>query len=199
MKKILFLLLLTLGLAGAADAKPYLITGRMDYTAGIEGGCWFLSAEDGEKYQVMGTQEQLEAIQVIGRQVKLQVEDANNIATTCMMGKNVRITQIVQNFGYPVDLPYVTVKTSGRIYKTKAGCWYIKTTKGQKYDLELSNIPKAKRKSGARIKNAYMKIYMAKQASDCGHDGTASFVIKTSQTLPPAAEKAMEKKAADPR
>jgi hypothetical protein len=193
MKKILLLLLLTLGLASQTDAKPYLVTGRMEYVAGLEGGCWYLGAEDGQKYQLIGSQDQMEQVHVIGRNLKLQVEDAN-VASTCMVGKPVRIVKVVQNFGYPVDLAYVTVKASGKVMKTKAGCWYLKTTKGQKYDLQLEEIPKKKRKNGAKVKNQYFRIFMDKKASQCSFDGTAMFV-----PAPAPNSRAMEKKPADPR
>lgn len=204
MKKILFTLLLTLGLISQAEAKPYLVTGRMDYIADLEGGCWFLSAEDGQKYQLMGTEEQLEKVRVIGRNVKLEVEDVSNMASICMSGKPVRIIKVVDNIGFPVDLPYVTVKVTGRVYKTKAGCWYLKTAKGQKYDLELANIPRAKRKSGARVKNQSFRIFMDKKASECGFDGKATFVFQKASAKEDvrskaAVNKAMERRPADPR
>ncbi len=199
MKKILFLFLLTIGLAAQAQAKPFLLTGRMDYLADLEGGCWFLSAEDGERYQLIGTEEQMDKLRVIGRIVKLEVEEANNMASICMSGKPVRITKVIDNIGFPIDLPYVSVKATGRIYKTKAGCWYLKTTKGQKYDLELANIPKAKRKSGTRVKNQTFRIFMDKKASDCGFDGKATFVFQKAKAKHDVRSKAMEKRAADPR
>jgi hypothetical protein len=198
MKKILFLLLLTFGLASQAEAKPYLVTGRMDYASSLEGGCWYLGAEDGEKYQLVGNPRQLEQVQVIGRNVKLMVEDANNMASTCMVGKMVRIVQVVDQVGFPVDLAYVTVKATGRVYKTKAGCWYLKTSKGQKYDLERDNIPKAKRKSGARVSNQYFRIFMDKSASECGFAGKATF-IPNSSVVGNVKGKAQEKPKADPR
>jgi hypothetical protein len=204
MKKLLFLFLLTIGLAVEAQAKPFLVTGRMDYLADLEGGCWILSAEDGNRYQLIGTEEQLEKIRVIGRNVKLEVEDANNVASVCMSGKAVRIIRVVDHIGFPIDLPYVTVKATGKVYKTKAGCWYLKTTKGQKYDLELENIPKAKRKNGVRVKNQSFRIFMDKKASDCGFDGKATFIFqkasaKANVRSKAPSNKAMEKPAADPR
>jgi hypothetical protein len=204
MKKILFLLLLSVGLVAEAQAKPYLVTGRMDYLADLEGGCWFLSAEDGQKYQLMGTEAQLEKIRVIGRNVKLEVEDVNNMASVCMSGKPVRIIRVVDQVGFPIDLPYMTVKATGRIYKTKAGCWYLKTTKGQKYDLELANIPRAKRKSGARVKNQSFRIFMDKKASECGLDGKATFIFQKASAKEDVRSKAplnkaMEQRRADPR
>lgn len=198
MKKILFLALLALTIASQADAKPYLVTGRMEYAAELEGGCWFLGAEDGQKYQLVGDRQQLEQVRVIGRNVKLMVEDANNVASTCMTGKMVRIVQVVDQVGFPVDLAYVTVKVTGRIYKTKAGCWYLKTSKGQRYDLEAENIPKAKRNRGARVKNQYFRIFMEKKSSDCGFDGKATFIPNSSVTGS-THSKAQEKKPADPR
>ena len=112
-----------------------------------------------------------------------------------MTGQVVRINKILGQLGYPVDKAYVTVKTSGRIYKTKAGCWYLKTSKGQKYDLHLENIPKAKRKSGARVKNQHFRIFMDKTASDCGFDGSANFIDDPKRND----QRAKEKPRADPR
>lgn len=198
MKKLIFLFLLITGLANETQAKPFLVTGRMNYMANLEGGCWVLDAEGGTRYELTGTQEQMEKVQVNGRQLKLEVEEANNIASICMAGKMVRILRIVDQVGYPVDLAYVTVKVTGRVYKTKAGCWYLKTSKGQKYDLELASIPKAKRKSGARVKNQYFRIFMEKSASDCGFDGKATFIANSSIENP-IPSKAMPKKPADPR
>jgi hypothetical protein len=199
MKTFLFLILLAIGFAAKAEAKPFLVTGRMDYLADLEGGCWILSAEDGERYQLIGTEEQMEKLRVIGRIVRLEVEEVNNMASICMTGKIVRITKVLDHVGFPIDLPYVTVKATGRIYKTKAGCWYLKTTKGQKYDLELANIPKAKRKSGTRVKNQSFRIFMDKSASECGFDGKATFVIQTAKAKENVKGKAMEKRPADPR
>lgn len=196
MKKILFLSLLMIGLAAAElQAKPFIVTGRMEYAAELEGGCWYLGAEDGAKYQILGTESELRQIQVIGRNVKLKVVAAPNMASTCMIGKIVRIVEVLDVIGYPVDQTYTTVRAKGRVYKMKNGCWYLKTSQGHKYDLELANIPKSKRRNGARV-NQMFKIYMDSSASECGLAGKALFVPSR---LKAPIERAKEKMPSDPR
>jgi hypothetical protein len=198
MKKLLYLSLFILGLAAPAlEAKPFIVTGRMDYNADLEGGCWYLSAEDGKTYQLVGTEQQLRQIQVIGRNVKLSVDPEPKMGSICMIGPMVRIVEILDVTGYPIDIGYTTVKVSGRVYKMKNGCWYLKTKQGHKYELDRANIPKAKRKNGARV-NQTFKIYMDKSASDCGLAGKAIFVPTPSKAKAPIG-KAPEKRPSDPR
>jgi hypothetical protein len=197
MKRLLFLLLIVIvGLSSEALAKPFILTGRMNYIAELEGGCWYLDAENGERYQLVGTQEQLDQVRVIGRNVKLEVDPEPKMGSICMIGQMVRIIRVIDQVGYPVDKAYVTVKTSGRIYKTKAGCWYLKTSKGKKYDLDLDNIPKNKRKRGAKV-NQHFRLFIDKSASECGFDGKALFV-KDPATIGKQ-QRAKEKPRADPR
>lgn len=195
MKKILFLILLAAGFSTEVLAKPFIVTGRMNYLAELEGGCWYLDAENGERYQLLGTQEQLDQVRVNGRQVRLEVEAEPRMASVCMLGQMVRIIRVMDEVGYPVDKAYVTVKTSGRVYKTMAGCWYLKTSKGKKYDLHLENIPKAKRKSGARVKDQHFRIFLDRSASECGFDGAATFIDDPKRKQ----QRAKEKPRADPR
>lgn len=194
MKKILFLILLTTGLSSEVLAKPFIVTGRMNYIAELEGGCWYLDAENGDRYQLVGTQEQLDEVRVNGRQVRLEVTPEPKMGSICMIGQMVRINRIMDQVGFPVDKAYVTVKTSGRVYKTKAGCWYLKTRNGKKYDLDLENIPKNKRKKGAKVRNQHFRIFMDRSASECGFDGSANFIDDPKRSD----QRAKEKPRADP-
>ena len=103
MKKILFLILLAAGISTEVLAKPFIVTGRMNYLAELEGGCWYLDAENGERYQLLGTQEQLDQVRVNGRQVRLEVEAEPRMASVCMLGQMVRIIRVMDEVGYPVD------------------------------------------------------------------------------------------------
>lgn len=191
MKKILFLALAVLWLMPAILlAKPFNISGRMEFAADLEGGCWYLLGDNGEKYQLIAPQSQLDKLQVQGRVVKLRVEEANNISSICMIGKNVRVLEILDPVGYPTDLPWAEIKVTGRVYKSKAGCWYVKT-KNRKYELSPQNMPKKYKKSGVKFSRT-VRLMQGKAASTCGFDGLILFA-------PPKAPIAKEKRAADPR
>lgn len=191
MKKILFLTLIAAFwlIPIALKAKPFNVSGRMEYAAELEGGCWYLLNDDGQKYQLIGTQEQLQQLQVIGRVVRLRVEEAN-VASICMIGKNVRVLEILDAVGYPTDMPWAELKISGRVYKSKAGCWYVKT-KNRKYELSPQNMPKKYKRSGVKFVRT-VRVMQGKAASTCGFDGLILFA-------PEKAPIAKEKRAADPR
>jgi hypothetical protein len=191
MKKLIALaaILISVAFGSAAEAKPFEIFGQMQYADGLEGGCWYLESEDGERYQLVATPDEMKLLQVKGRRVRLRVEDADQMASTCMMGRIVRVMKIMDGASYPVDMAWTYLTLKGRVYKSKGGCYYLKT-RNANYELSPANMPAKFKKRGARFYQE-VKVMMGKGATKCGFDGLIFF--ERPQT------KAKEKRPADPR
>ena len=53
-----------------------------------------------------------------------------------MMGEMVRVLQRIDTVRYPYDPPISNLTLTGKIYKTKSGIWYVKTTSGSRYEFK---------------------------------------------------------------
>lgn len=176
--KVIARIVLLLSLVGgfthevsAAD-EAFIISGRMMFTE-LEGGCWYLETDRGEKYQLTGSTTDIERTHSLGRMLRMKVVRADNIMSACMIGPFLRIVEIYDTVGYPSDQPYIFQKLNSRVYKTKNGCYYVKFKK-QRYELSGSYVPAKFRKRGARLSGTY-KVLLGKSATECGLEGVVLF------------------------
>lgn len=93
--------LLVVALSGCSVSKEsndfgpdaFEINGIMRFVD-VEGGCWQFKSDDGSAYQLSG-----DNISKLFREdirAKLIVRELHDVATVCMMGKIVRVLQIVE-------------------------------------------------------------------------------------------------------
>lgn len=160
-----------------ATEQPFMITGRMQHTD-LEGGCWYLEADDGERYQITGSEEQLGQIHHPGKQVRLRVIRTGGMASICMTGPILKIVEIDLTHGYPIDLPTATKRVNGRIYQNKQGCLYLKLHSGT-YELSQEGLPAMYKRPGARFVNL-ARVVRSKGTSACGFSGVLYFVAEKS-------------------
>ena len=66
----------------------FLISGRMRYL-NVEGGCWYLEAADGKRYEPAG--EDLHQLYVEDLYVKLTVRTMKGVASICQVGEPVEV------------------------------------------------------------------------------------------------------------
>ncbi|MEP7234243.1 MAG: hypothetical protein ABI778_02995 [Ignavibacteriota bacterium] len=145
----LVLILLPLLASTVFGQKEYVVMGSMQHSD-IEGGCWFLQAKD-QRYQLTGTAGILQSIQIEGRNLVLNVRDAQVRQSICMMGKIVEVVSILDSVFHPHNPPVYDKFISGKIHKTNNGCWYVLTAGRHKFELQAP-IPKQFMHIGARYK-----------------------------------------------
>ncbi len=152
MQKNIYLILMLLTLGGfvrvAHAEKEVAIEGNMTHSD-IEGGCWFLQAEDGKKYELVGEATLIASLQVEGKYASLLVTPKKGAASKCMVGEIVSVIRILETVHHPVDMMVFDARIVGRVHKTKAGIWYVQTSKKIKYSLQQPFDAKY-RKVGAR-------------------------------------------------
>lgn len=173
MKRSFFLstLLLVFGLT-AVHAEGYAqsefnIVGVMQHTD-LEGGCWYLQDYSGKKYEVLGSQDQLQTLHVEGRQVSIMAQKNLKTSSTCMLGQVVKVISILDTVPHPRDPALFTLKVTGTIKKNKAGCYYLQTTKGKKYQVD-PKAPAKFRKVGRKYSGTIRVL--DRSMSSCNMDG----------------------------
>ena len=142
MKYLIYLiLLLPLDLlAQKGSPKEFTLVGTMHHTE-IEGGCWYLETKRGQKYELVGSEENLKKVRVEGRYVTLSVRQAKMMASVCMLGTMVEITEVHDTNRYPRDPVVDTKRIRGRVARTHDGFWYIRGTDGKNYEMQPSIVP----------------------------------------------------------
>src|SRR5437764_11888122 len=89
-----FFALLYLLFATASFAQGFAISGTMEHS-NLEGGCWFLRADDGKQYELFGNPETIATLRNnTGTRVDLTVEHVKSGASVCMMGEIVRVLSL---------------------------------------------------------------------------------------------------------
>lgn len=74
-------------------SSAYIIKGRIHFLE-VEGGCWVLISEKGERYELSG--EVIVSHFKDGIYAELAVHNLEEIATVCMVGKVVEVLEIIQ-------------------------------------------------------------------------------------------------------
>jgi hypothetical protein len=183
------LLIATFVSRDARSQKEFTVKGVMHYSE-IEGGCWYLETGNGKKYEIKGSDDELRMVRVPDRYLILVVKQVPNLQSVCMIGTLVQITNVVDTVRRPHNPPVTKMKISGKIGKTEEGCWYVKTKKGKKYELQAP-IPKKYQKVGAKYSR--MSMVVPSVDGECDLDAV---IIELDKTSPP--EKNIPKKD-DPR
>lgn len=77
------------------EGKPFVLTGTMRLLD-IQGGCWVLETEGGERFQLDGTPEQLQLLRREGARVSIWAVKAPDRYGSCMVGTWVRVIRIIR-------------------------------------------------------------------------------------------------------
>ena len=72
------------------DPEAFVIQGKVSFVQ-VEGGCWAINATDGVRYEPLGL---LPAFQDDGLEIQAAVKYRDDLATACMVGRNVEILAI---------------------------------------------------------------------------------------------------------
>jgi hypothetical protein len=137
--KYLIILLLVFPLTLSAQ-KTFTLVGTMMHTD-IEGGCWYLETKRGEKYELVGSEDDLRKVRVEGRYVTLSVRQAKMMASVCMLGTIVEILEVYDTNRYPRDPVVESKRIRGMVAKTHDGFWYIKGNDGKNYEMDKQIVP----------------------------------------------------------
>ncbi len=129
-------------------SKEFTVSGIMQHTE-LEGGCWFLQTKT-EKYELTGSPEDLAKCYVEGRPLTLRVVLRPFMASTCMIGKRIEIIAVLDTVFHARDPLVMTHRITGRVHRTKAGCWYVLTKEKFRYELQ-EPIPKRYKRIGAKF------------------------------------------------
>ena len=188
MKPILIALLLFFSLP--ALGQEITISGTMHHSS-IEGGCWYLQADGGKRFELVGDTQIVYPLRVEGEHVAIDAVVMKHAASTCMMGEIVRVIRRIDTVRYPIDLPIMAMRIDGTMHLTTEGIWYVKTSHGQMYEFQK---PPANRYRhiGASIHERF-RVLLDKHSTRTNKDGV---ILPPSK--PPARRRAIEKKY-DPR
>ncbi len=162
MKYLIYLLLLVP--FNLLAQKEFTLVGTMKHTE-IEGGCWYLETKRGQKYELVGSEENLKKVRVDGRYVTLSVRQAKMMASVCMLGTMVEIVDVHDTNRYPRDPVAETKRIRGVVAKTEDGFWYIRGTDGKNYEMSKSIVP-SYYKTGLRFNRAVTMVGGAEGALD---------------------------------
>ncbi len=117
-------------------AQEVTLSGTMHHST-LEGGCWYLQADGGKSYELIGDSSIMKPIRIDGQHVIVRGTQTKGIASICMMGEMVRVLQRIDTVRYALDPPIANITLNGKIYKTKSGIWYVKTTSGSRYEFKV--------------------------------------------------------------
>jgi hypothetical protein len=138
-----YVLIFTLAVFFAGSAfgqKEFTLTGTMLHTD-LEGGCWYLETKRGQKYELVGNEEDLRKVRVEGRLVTLTVRQKKMAASICMMGTIVEILEVLDTNRYPKDPAWELKRIRGVVSRTDDGFWYIRGYDGKNYEMAKYIVP----------------------------------------------------------
>jgi hypothetical protein len=102
----------------------------------LEGGCWYLEANDGKHYELFGDSATLTALHRTNAVVDITVEHVKSGASTCMVGEIVRVISVQGARQRPYDPPITPTVIEGTVHRTKAGTWYLKLKEGTRFEFQ---------------------------------------------------------------
>ncbi len=105
----------------------------MMHRSSLEGGCWYLQADGGKRFELIGDSGVVSALHVDGEHVTVRAVPAKGAASICMMGTIVRVLARVDTVRYAIDPVIAPMTIEGTVHRTKTGVWYVKTPKGLCY------------------------------------------------------------------
>ncbi len=133
MKSLLFAILLYS--TAPVSAQQMTISGMMHHST-LEGGCWYLQADGGKRYELTGDAGVLNSLYEDGEHVSVLATPAKGAASICMMGDIVRVLRRIDTVRYPMDPVISPMMVEGTVHRTKSGVWYVKTAKGFQYEFK---------------------------------------------------------------
>ncbi|SFS58936.1 hypothetical protein [Marininema halotolerans] len=80
--------------ADSRENPQWILSGTMRHL-NIEGGCWIMEAQNGERYQLSGDPAILKRLYMEGLHVTILVESAYNRYGKCMVGRWVKVIQLI--------------------------------------------------------------------------------------------------------
>ena len=184
-KTLAFLLLLPIT-SVAATAQGFKVGGTMRHTD-LEGGCWYLDADNGKRYELIGDSIMIAGLHQENKQVSLLVEPAKGMASICMTGEIVEVINQLDQVRHPVDLLIMPMMVTGTVHRTKLGTWYAQTSKGERYEFRNPFLAKYHH-VGAHI-NSKERVLLDKKSTKEGMDG-----VILPDTIKKANGKIIEKK-----
>ncbi len=149
-------------------AQSFPVSGVMQHST-LEGGCWYLSGNDGKQYELIGDSATIGPLLFQGIFVDMTVEPVKGGASVCMIGEIVRVIRVETVHRQPVDLPINFMILDGTVHRTKTGVWYLRMADGTQYEFQ---VPPAKkhRHTGTRIHARY-RVLMDKKSTKERMDG----------------------------
>lgn len=175
--------------SSTANAQTFSISGTMQHST-VEGGCWYLQANDGKQYELTGDQSIIDQLHVAGQSVDLSVESVKGAASVCMVGQIVHVVAIESLRRMPYDPPTMDQTMSGTVRRTRLGTWYLQVKK-MRFEFKEPP-PKSKRRVGAKMHGRFLLLLNPRDTKE-KMDG----VILSERT--PAKPKMAPGKQYDPR
>lgn len=161
--------------------NEFTLVGTMHHTD-IEGGCWYLETKRGQKYELVGSEEDLKKVRVDGRYVTLSVRQAKMMASVCMIGTMVEITFVHDTNRYPRDPAVETKRIRGVVSRTHDGFWYICGDDGKNYEMSKAIVP-SYYKTGLRFNREVKLIFGSEGVLDM--HGLVIEVIRPEERIVP--------------
>ncbi|GEM_PF-2339931 len=170
MRTFLFIVLLAVSTqAIAQDEENWITISGIMHHSTLEGGCWYLQTSLGKRYELVGDTGIVYPLRVEGQHIVIKAEPTKGMASICMLGDIVRVLARIDTVRYPIDLPISDITVSGKIYRTKSGVWYLRTSTGARY--EYKHPPQKRyRHSGAKFHGS-VRVLMDKNSTREHMDG----------------------------
>ena len=121
--------------SGAGYAQTLTLYGTMHHTT-LEGGCWYLQADNGKRYELTGDTSLVNPMHVDSQRVGIQTEIAKGGASICMVGEIVRVIKRIGPVRHPYDPLIMPLALDGTIHLMKSGYWYVKASDGKMYEFQ---------------------------------------------------------------
>ncbi len=144
------------------------ISGTIHHTT-LEGGCWYLEGDGGKRYELTGDTGIVQPLRMDGQHVVVRAMPAKGMASICMMGEIVRVLQRIDTVRYPIDLPIWPMTIDGKVYRTKSGVWYVKTSSGQRYEFKIA--PEKKYRHAGALFHQRVRVLLDKKSNKDKMDG----------------------------
>jgi hypothetical protein len=150
-------------------AQGFVVSGMMHHTT-LEGGCWYLQADDGKHYELQGDSALIAPLRTEGEHASLRVVPIKGAASICMIGEIVKVLERTDVRRYPIDPLIMPMNLAGTMF-VRSGKWYLKSKSGI-YDFQNPPLTKY-RHAGARY-HQRVRVVVNTAAT---HGGTAGMII----------------------
>lgn len=80
---------------GKENAGSWILEGRVRYLH-LQGGCWAVEDDRGQRFELVGEEHRLSRIRVDGMKVRLLVQSEPGRMSYCMVGPMVRVIRVLE-------------------------------------------------------------------------------------------------------